>query len=116
MSTGPCEFIDMEHTPKNLLIRAVRQGETARRGAKQEQARRETAQLTDFLNIRPTLQKLLRYPLTDMDTIGKDASPISVVISVFPLFMIMLISINAAIKIIPNRWNLSIWNIRRRIF
>ncbi|MDE6883720.1 MAG: SAM-dependent methyltransferase [Lachnospiraceae bacterium] len=53
------EFIDMEHTPKNLLIRAVRQGETARRGAKQEQARRETAQLTDFLNIRPTLQKLL---------------------------------------------------------
>ena len=47
------EFIDMEHTPKNLLIRAVKTG------------RRQTADglgaMTEALNAELTLQRLL-YP------------------------------------------------------
>jgi len=53
-NTQILEFIDMEHTPKNLLIRAVRQ-----RGmgvAKKGTARRE---LEQFLEISPTLERLL---------------------------------------------------------
>ncbi len=47
------EFIDMEHTPKNLLIRAVKKD-----GAKMQ--RRNPVQDTmDFLQIQPTLHKLL---------------------------------------------------------
>lgn len=46
------EFIDMEHTPKNLLIRAVRkEGMHKKTG--------EINELTDFLHIRPTLLTLL---------------------------------------------------------
>ncbi|NBH73154.1 SAM-dependent methyltransferase [Clostridiaceae bacterium] len=48
------EFIDMEHTPKNLLIRAVREG---KRKENQEQIR----QLTDFLQVEPMLGKLLGF-------------------------------------------------------
>lgn len=51
------EFIDMEHTPKNLLIRAVRK--TDRQGQCQEQVRRKVQDTTAFLHIEPTLQKLL---------------------------------------------------------
>ncbi len=46
------EFIDMEHTPKNILIRAV----------KSEGMRKKKAGIkstTDFLNVETTLQKLL---------------------------------------------------------
>lgn len=45
------EFIDMEHTPKNLLIRAVKTGKN-----------RDTKEITDTmeaLHVRPTLEKLL---------------------------------------------------------
>lgn len=49
------EFIDMEHTPKNLLIRAVkREHMRYRTGTKQLE------QLEGFLNVSPTLEKLLK--------------------------------------------------------
>lgn len=47
------EFIDMEHTPKNLLIRAVKR-ERMRPGKKGD-----IRDVTEFLQISPTLQKLL---------------------------------------------------------
>ena len=47
------EFIDMEHTPKNLLIRAVkRKGLSPRRG--------DIGKTTDLLHVETTLQKLLK--------------------------------------------------------
>lgn len=51
------EFIDMEHTPKNILIRAVKKNHIKyRAGAKMQE---ELAQLEKLLHIHPTLQKLL---------------------------------------------------------
>lgn len=50
--TQVLEFIDMEHTPKNILIRAVKK-EGFRR--KQE----PISKTTEFLNVKTTLQKLL---------------------------------------------------------
>lgn len=52
------EFIDMEHTPKNLLIRAVKKREPKRmsRG-------KNVAETMDFLHIQPTLSKLLENPV-----------------------------------------------------
>lgn len=47
------EFIDMEHTPKNLLIRAVK-----REGMRKKAG--DIRKTTDFLHIEPTLQKLLQ--------------------------------------------------------
>ena len=47
------EFIDMEHTPKNILIRAVKTGK-----AKQE-SKKEADNLTNALGLNPTLKKLL---------------------------------------------------------
>ena len=46
------EFIDMEHTPKNILIRAVYQGE-------KKDNREELEKLMGFLSVSPTLYKLL---------------------------------------------------------
>lgn len=45
------EFIDMEHTPKNLLIRAVKTGKTS--------CIDKSADMMRELNIHPTLEKLL---------------------------------------------------------
>ncbi|MBQ7360225.1 MAG: SAM-dependent methyltransferase [Lachnospiraceae bacterium] len=55
------EFIDMEHTPKNLLIRAVkRSGMQSSAKVKQEAWRaNRVSQLCDFFGIDPTLQKLI---------------------------------------------------------
>lgn len=51
------EFIDMEHTPKNLLIRAVKGNKM--RPAKKSQAE-SLEELQAFLGVQPTLQKLLK--------------------------------------------------------
>lgn len=48
------EFIDMEHTPKNLLIRGVKRGK--KEPAKEKEA---YAGLCDALHIHTTLEKLL---------------------------------------------------------
>lgn len=51
------EFIDMEHTPKNILIRAVRKNHMKyHAGTKMQE---ELAELEEFLHISPTLQTLL---------------------------------------------------------
>lgn len=46
------EFIDMEHTPKNILIRAVKQGE-------KKDNHKELTELMRFLSVEPTLSRLL---------------------------------------------------------
>ncbi len=46
------EFIDMQHTPKNILIRAVRTGQTGRRDEK-------TQHLISELHVKPMLEELL---------------------------------------------------------
>ena len=52
------EFIDMEHTPKNLLIRAVKRGEKADK--KQEKLENSYKTLCDELNAHGTLENLLK--------------------------------------------------------
>ena len=47
------EFIDMEHTPKNILIRAVKQGSP-------KENEKELEAIMKELNIEPTLYKLLK--------------------------------------------------------
>lgn len=48
------EFIDMEHTPKNILIRAVKTGRKAKNRGKLKECEA-------FLNVKPMLGKLLDY-------------------------------------------------------
>lgn len=49
------EFIDMEHTPKNLLIRAVR-----RNGMRAVKKNDDFSKITEFLQISPTLERLMK--------------------------------------------------------
>ncbi len=51
--TQVLEFIDMEHTPKNILLRAVKAGK------KNKQAEADIETCTKFLHAHPTLGKLL---------------------------------------------------------
>lgn len=55
--TQVLEFIDMEHTPKNLLIRAIRR-DGKENGHRQKQS--EVNAMTKWLGVETTLQKLLR--------------------------------------------------------
>lgn len=55
--TDLLEFIDMEHTPKNILIRAVKRKEV--NAVKQKEALEQVSEVTEFLQIKTTLQKLL---------------------------------------------------------
>ena len=52
------EFIDMEHTPKNLMIRAVKS--TAVRPAGRTGMQEDSiCRLMDFLRVNPTLKELI---------------------------------------------------------
>lgn len=51
--TQVLEFIDMEHTPKNILIRAVKTGR------KDQKAAEEIKKCIEFLGVAPTLGRLL---------------------------------------------------------
>ena len=50
------EFIDMEHTPKNILIRAVRRNHIKYNAGKNHE---KLMQMEELLHVRPTLQTLL---------------------------------------------------------
>lgn len=52
------EFIDMEHTPKNILIRAVR---TGKKSEDREKLREKIKICEEFLHVEPTLGRLLGY-------------------------------------------------------
>lgn len=55
--TQVLEFIDMEHTPKNILLRAVkRSGENTK---SREKARMQIAACEEFLKVQPTLGRLM---------------------------------------------------------
>lgn len=51
------EFVDFEHSPKNLLIRAVK-GKTSE--SKRNAARQKADELIKEFNFSPTLDKLLK--------------------------------------------------------
>ena len=52
------EFIDMTHTPKNILIRAVK-GDKMVSAAKSKKLSEQEMEFTEFLGIHTTMQKLL---------------------------------------------------------
>lgn len=55
--TNILEFIDMEHTPKNLLIRAVKKRSGSMR--RQQESGQTIDDVMEFLHIDPTLKRLL---------------------------------------------------------
>ena len=54
------EFIDMEHTPKNLLIRAVKRQGAGNMQERKEGKASETQELLNYLHINQTLNELFR--------------------------------------------------------
>ncbi|MCM1175549.1 MAG: SAM-dependent methyltransferase [Blautia sp.] len=56
--TDLLEFIDMEHTPKNILIRAVKK--EGMKAAKKREELNKISNVMEFLQIEPTMWKLLR--------------------------------------------------------
>ena len=53
------EFIDMEHTPKNILIRAVK--DDSDNIELKEKSLKEAGALTDALFLEPALKRLLKF-------------------------------------------------------
>lgn len=56
---GLLEFIDMEHTPKNILIRAIRTGEKT---FDPNKLQKELCDMLDEMKIKPMLYRLLTRP------------------------------------------------------
>ena len=56
------EFIDMEHTPKNILIRAVKTGASNN----QKELLQEYMRCKEYLHIEPTLYNLFKDNLSIM--------------------------------------------------
>ena len=52
------EFIDMEHTPKNILLRGVKK-EAPDKKELTERVLRETEPILSYCNVKPTLYRLL---------------------------------------------------------
>lgn len=75
------EFIDMEHTPKNLLIRAVKRGEKADK--KQEKLENSYKTLCDELNAHGTLEKILNMGEGYGLTIDRNESYPTIKISIY---------------------------------
>lgn len=57
------EFIDMEHTPKNILIRAVKKPK--QNPLKQQEEMQKVLELMQFMQIEPTLYKLLSHKIAE---------------------------------------------------
>lgn len=58
-NTQILEFIDMEHTPKNILLRAVLRKEGDSEGEKKKETGEQIRELIHFLNIDPAIVRLL---------------------------------------------------------
>lgn len=55
------EFIDMSHTPKNLLLRAIREESSHSIAANEDSQNEGYRLLRDFLGVKPTLEKELLH-------------------------------------------------------
>ena len=58
-NTQILEFIDMEHTPKNILLRAVLRKEGDSEGERKKETGEQIRELIHFLNIDPAIVRLL---------------------------------------------------------
>ncbi|MGP1459875.1 MAG: class I SAM-dependent methyltransferase, partial [Treponema sp.] len=52
-------FIDMEHTPKNILIRAVKDSTHKKNDKREDRRLREADALAAALGLEPTMRKLV---------------------------------------------------------
>lgn len=59
--TQVLEFIDMEHTPKNILLRGVKSEKRKDNKKQQEMTSQEIEKCKEFLGVDPTLGKLLDH-------------------------------------------------------